>query len=229
MKDQVLLERTESITPLIAWLSTCLMAAGLGPLLDTHTHLLWLRGGCFGLVAAAGLEGAVRTRIRREQRRYQRALQNRCERTLQCYEAQRECQADLSTAIAHLLGGQAMPFDDPAGRHVEPPFHCSFPVDIFSVRRESASAYAETDHGLVTGRLANLSVSGFGLELDEPIARQLVVLSLLPPHDQDFDLLAELLWCQRDPDGQIRGGGRLMRVLAKCASAEPDEMSPQPR
>ena len=43
------------------------MAAGLGPLLDTHTHLLWLRGGCFGLVAAAGLEGAVRTRIRREQ------------------------------------------------------------------------------------------------------------------------------------------------------------------
>ena len=229
MKDQVLLQRTELITPLIAWLSTCLMAAGLGPLLDSRTHLLWLRGGCFGLVAAAGLEGVVRTRVRREQRHHQRAVQKRCERILQRYETQRDCQAELSTSIAHLLGGQAALVDDSAGRHRDPQFRCNFPVDVFPVRRESASAYAETDHGLVTGRLASLSNFDFGLELDEPLARQLVVISLLPPNDQDFDLLGELLWCERDPSGQIRGVGRLLRVLRKCAADMPGEVSPQPQ
>ncbi len=45
------------------------------------------------------------------------------------------------------------------------------------------------------------------------MSSRLVIIAILPPHDQEFDLLGEILWCDPFPNGQMRAGGRLLRVL----------------
>jgi PilZ domain len=208
----------ESIAPLIAWLSTCLLAGGLGALANPDVHTLWLRTGCFGLVAAVGLEGAARVRARGRSAKHRLALQRRWDRSLQMIVAERDSAAELRAAITRLL--PAMPSlareNDPSCE--EPRWSCDLDVEVFPVRRDSTSTYTATNDEMVAGRLGNLSNSGFGLELEQAIARPLVIISVLPPHEQEFDLLGEVLWCEPRPDGKLVAGGRLLRVLPRSAA-----------
>jgi hypothetical protein len=54
---------------------------------------------------------------------------------------------------------------------------------------------------------------------------------MLPPTEQEFDLLAEILWCDPCPDGRMRVGGRLLRILpmgtrssADCSSSDAEPL-----
>jgi len=47
---------------LIAWLSLCLLTAGLGQQIDAPIRELWIPIGLFGLVSAVALDIALRTR-----------------------------------------------------------------------------------------------------------------------------------------------------------------------
>jgi hypothetical protein len=205
-----------SLVTLIAWLSTCMLASGLGMMADPTMHSLWLRMGAFGLVAAAGLEGAARTRARRARIKCERKLTKRCERNLRQYTAERDSLAERKTAVACLLASQAHPPREVGDRRGEPRWSCDLAVEIVPVRRESDATYSATASPAVRGRLANLSNSGFGVELEAKSTGRLVVISFEPPFEQTFDLLAELLWCDSNADGKIRGGGRLLHILPKC-------------
>jgi hypothetical protein len=72
----------KSLSAYIAWLSTCLLAAAAGRLIDDYTRTTWLLFGAFGLVAAVGLQIASRTFDTRQNQKLQRVNQRRIERQL---------------------------------------------------------------------------------------------------------------------------------------------------
>ena len=72
----------KSLSAYIAWISTCLLAAAAGHLIDDFTRVTWILLGAFGLVAAVGLQVASRTFESRQNQKLQRANQRRIERQL---------------------------------------------------------------------------------------------------------------------------------------------------
>jgi membrane protein implicated in regulation of membrane protease activity len=72
----------KSLSAYIAWISTCLLAAAAGHLIDDFTRVTWILLGAFGLVAAVGLQVASRTFASRQNQKLQRANQRRIERQL---------------------------------------------------------------------------------------------------------------------------------------------------
>ncbi|BBO33394.1 hypothetical protein [Lacipirellula parvula] len=72
----------DSFATLIAWISTCLLAAGLSMLFSDHTRWVWTWWGCFGLTAALGLDVAARMRAHKRHEEIAQAVQDRFEREL---------------------------------------------------------------------------------------------------------------------------------------------------
>ncbi len=211
--------KRETLPTLIAWLSTCLMAAGLGTMIDPRTHNLWVQAGCFGLVAAVGLDVAARMRGRRKRMRQWRDAQRRCERSLAQVVAQRDVAGELRAAVTHLLA--TCPLTKREQRDTEEArWSCNMQVEVYAVRRDGHSTCPETDKIGVVGKLDNLSISGFGLQLEEQLASRLVIIAFAQPDEQPFDLLGEILWCDPRPDGRMRAGGRMLRVLPLGARRE---------
>jgi hypothetical protein len=205
--------KQESFPTLIAWLSTCLLAAGMGMMADHFTHVLWLQAGSFGLVAAVGLDATARMRWRRQRQKHWRAVEQRWDRRLERFVAQRDVVDELRGAIAQLLSTKPHESRERLSDNEESRFACNLLVEVYAVRRSEGSDGPQPDKVGVIGRLDNLSNSGFGLKLEEQMASRLVIIAVLPPHDQEFDLLGEILWCDPYPDGRMRAGGRLLRIL----------------
>jgi hypothetical protein len=55
----------KSLPTYIAWLSTCLLTAAAGQLIDDFTVTAWFIQGTFGLVSAVGLQVTSRTAVGR--------------------------------------------------------------------------------------------------------------------------------------------------------------------
>ena len=51
----------QSLSANIAWLSTCLLSAAAGHLIDDFMEITWFLLGTFGLIAAVGLQAAAGT------------------------------------------------------------------------------------------------------------------------------------------------------------------------
>ena len=220
-----------SIVALIAWLSTGLLTAGLGTMTDPSTQNLWLRAGCFGLVAAVGLDVAARMRAPPARAKSFRALKRRCERSsgIVC----RRTGYQHRTAHGRRTASDSATTD----RQRESGAIRGAALGVQSARQglrvpaRKLRRRAEQRHAEVIGRLENVSNSGFGMLLAEKLAVRLVIISILPPTEQEFELLAEILWCDPYPDGRMRAGGRLLRVLpsgsrgsADCPSLETEEI-----
>jgi hypothetical protein len=104
----------KSLSTYIAWLSTCLLAAAAGHLIDDYTRTTWLVLGTFGLVAAVGLQVASRTSKVREAEKLQRAAQLRMERQLGHPEGPDAADAEASESVKigrpdSVSGGVAAP------------------------------------------------------------------------------------------------------------------------
>ncbi|HEX4144979.1 MAG TPA: hypothetical protein VHY91_15850 [Pirellulales bacterium] len=211
-----------STVPLIAWLSTGLLTGGLGSMMDPSTQILWLRAGCFGLVAAVGLDVSARIRAKQKRIRHFRALQRRCDRSLEMFVSERDVADALRTATTHLLTVRPQKARENVSGE-EARWACNLPVEVYALRREDSAEWPDGNTVGIAGRMINLSNSGFGMMLAEPLAARLVIITMLPPSEQEFDLLAEILWCDACPDGSTRVGGRLLRVLpASCRGSADD-------
>ncbi len=202
----------QSLPTLIAWLSTCLIASGVGGLLSDVANTLWLQIGSFGLVSAVGLEIRARMRTRIRWGRITRGLQIRCQRELQQVAA--DCIVIEATrrAVARVLKG-ALPgplHGDP--HRAEERRACNLPAECICLKDCSK---AGADDATITrmGRLSNISTSGFAIELTEPLSPQRVVLSLVPADGRRIDILGDALWCDAHSDGSFTIGGRLIRAF----------------
>ena len=61
---RVAFTRRMSFVALIAWISICLLVAGLFPHMGTALGQVWIYFGLFGLVASVGLSEAIKTEVR---------------------------------------------------------------------------------------------------------------------------------------------------------------------
>ena len=128
------------------------------------------------------------------------------------FAAERDNASDLRKATAHLLATHPRTARANIAGVEEARWTCDLPVEVYAVRKENTDPYSQPDAVGVMGQLENLSNSGFGMLLDDQLSARLVIIALLPPQEQDFDLLAEILWCDPCPDGRMRVGGRLLRA-----------------
>ena len=203
--------KRETLPTLIAWLSTCMLAAGLGKIVEPYTHGLWLQAGCFGLVAAVGLDVSARMRWRRQRLKQWRDVQQRAIAPWRNM-SQKGTSRTSCAAVTHLLAANRLESREHLERE-EPRWSCNLQVEVYAVHRHGSSACPATDKTGVIGRLDNLSNSGFGLKLDQRLGSRLVIIAFPPPDEQEFDLLGEILWCDPYPDGRMCAGGRLLRFL----------------
>lgn len=72
----------DSLSTLIAWMSTCLLAGGASMLFSDQTRWIWMWWGCFGLIAALGLDIAARRRVLKRHDEILQAVQDRFEKEI---------------------------------------------------------------------------------------------------------------------------------------------------
>ena len=93
-----------SLATMIAWVSTCLLAAGISTLFSDSTRQMWMMWGSFGLAAAVGLDVVARFREHLRTEELKRIVTNRYERELQMQAAERRATAAIREAVRCILG-----------------------------------------------------------------------------------------------------------------------------
>lgn len=200
-----------SLATLIAWLSTCLLAGGISMMFSAGMRTLWIWWGCFGLVAAVGLEAAERLREHRRIQRMNRNVKIRCERELQSVANETEAIVATRRAVERLL--QACPTTKTvdASRRESERHQCNLPAELL-LRGSFESATASPANS-VPARLINISQHGFAVSVSESISPQQLVLIVAMPSGEQVNLLAEVRWSEQAAEGTITAGGRLIRAL----------------
>lgn len=213
------MERTTrtSVSTLMAWFSACLLAAGIGAEFGSSgVKSLWMQAGCFGLVAAVGLESANRLRTQRRMHDYRSLLRTRwdkeCERIL---TEQTVCQAKRK-ALGHMVSLEGLTAKESDVRRIEPRVNTDLKVAILTLPPAAVQG-AATDLVSRPARLRNISMNGFSISLDDHLLPQRSILSVTLEDGKMVDLVGEILWCHRAEEGDYTAGGRLIRVLSEHA------------
>jgi hypothetical protein len=196
----------------IAWVSTCLLAAGMGPLISPDVRTSWMQLGAFGLAAAVGLEISSRLRQFGHDQQSNRAIRRRYERELGQLTASRITSEAIDSAVGHILfsaNGEEMRLPP---RRVANRFRCKLPAMITELLDDEGHPERQSPQPF-PGELQDISRTGFGLTHDRPINMPYVFLSVTLPSEEPMQFLGEMVWCKRISNGQFKSGGRFVRVL----------------
>jgi hypothetical protein len=199
-----------TLPTLIAWLSTCLLASGIGMTFTEDLRSLWMHWGCLGLAAAAGLEATARVREQRRARKVARTAQKRFDRELRLVKTETEIVVAVQKIMAHLGKSQALPADG-QGRRADPRFACDLAVDVI-LASDLLNEGDDLPPKRLKLRITNISNSGFALTLPAPLPPQEIVI-VFTEDGRETTILGEIVWCDRQTDGAISAGGRFVRVL----------------
>jgi hypothetical protein len=199
-----------SLPTLIAWLSTCLLASGIGMTFTEDLRSLWMHWGCLGLAAAAGLEATARIREQRRARKVAKAAQKRCDRELHLVRTETEIVLVVQKIMARVGKSEALPADG-RGRRADPRLACDLAVDVI-LASDLLTGDGDFQPKRLELRITNISSSGFALALPSPLPPQEIVL-VFTEDGEETNILGEIVWCDRQTDGAISAGGRFVRVL----------------
>jgi len=219
---------TGSIASLIAWLSACLLAAGWGPRLDLQVRDLWVRIGCFGLVAAVGIEISNRVRPLVEIAAKDTAARRDADRKLaaKAAAAAAEAQRDRSLALADAVRRICQDHDrrDVTSRGSLADRQTLFcePVEVQCLEKDGTMK-ANQQQGTVTAHVRNISPSGVRLIHQDRIVSPRFLLPFVLSNGEAICLLFELTWQYRLAGGRYHSGGKLMDVVT------PDRAGHSPR
>ena len=203
---------TSSITTLIAWLSTCLLAGGISVSFSESLRALWMWWGCFGLAAAIGLEAASRIQERRRIHQADKRIRTRFERELQTATTENETNWALRQTVDRIGFLPKNSIKDPKGRRSAERHTLDLPVELLVRANDGSLSNRITSKA--SARLTNLSHTGFALTLAERLSPQQILLYVDSPAGDRVTLLGEIVWCDSQPDGAFAAGGRLIRVLS---------------
>jgi hypothetical protein len=201
-----------SLATLIAWLSTCLLAGGLSMMFSAGTRTLWVWWGCFGLVAAVGLEAAERFREHHRLQRISRNVKIRCERELQSVTNETDAIAATRRAVDRVLQMCPTTRTVDTSRRRSERHHCDLPAELL-LRGSTFESATPSTANCVPARLVNLSQHGFAVTVAEIIPQQQIVLIVELPNGEQMNLLAEVRWTEQEFEGKVMAGGRLIRAL----------------
>ena len=204
---------TANVATLIAWLSTCMLAGGIGVSFSESLRAMWMWWGCFGLAAAIGLEAASRIRESRRNNQVDKRIRTRFERELQSATSETETISALRQTVDRFFSLPLASTAEFKGRRVAERRMLDFPVELL-VRTNDNFQGNDGATTKTTARITNLSHNGFAIKLSERLSPQQILLFLDPPGGARVTLLGEILWCDSQSDDAYAAGGRLIRVLS---------------
>lgn len=200
-----------SLATIIAWVSTCMLAGGVGTLFGETTRSMWMLWGCFGLAAALGLDvvARVRERIRIEQMSL--VATNRFERDMNSALEENTTGAAIRAATARVLGRPLPATQAADARRSRERWPCDLDVELLFDQSPQGSGGQQV---LCTqiARVTNLSEGGFELTAAESLSRQKMRMIIAAATGGRQTMLGEVLWCSPQPDGSFSAGGRFLDV-----------------
>jgi hypothetical protein len=204
-----------SLATLIAWVSTCLLAGGIGTLLNESARTMWMIWGCFGLIAAIGLDIAVRAREWTRMDELELIATSRFERDIYYENEENEANSAIRKKVALLLGRlpPAPAHQEVALRRNKERYPCELDVELL-LHQGIHGAGSNQGVYRCNARITSLSESGFELKHSAPLPHQHMKMTIWAATGDEHTMLGELLWCSPQPDGSFLAGGRFLSVIA---------------
>ena len=202
-----------SLSTMIAWVSTCLLFSGISTLFSDSARMVWMTWGCFGLASAVGLDAVAQVRERMRVAHLNRVAVNRFERELSVdAEANRTHQA-IREAVNRLLGGLPSTSQKPSGRGSPPRYSCNLATELVLLGNGSGGVGSPRLSGQFC-RVTNLSDLGFELTIAERVPPKRLKMTINAANGERVTMLADVLWCEPQSDGVILAGGRFHDVVS---------------
>jgi hypothetical protein len=89
------------------------------------------------------------------------------------------------------------------------PLHCGITITPL---REPGASPQECSEGSFTGYVRDISPNGVGLIHDRPLEKASVILAFELENDECIQFIADVLWCEKQQDGQYISGGKFKRL-----------------
>lgn len=202
-----------SLSTLIAWVSSCLLAGGISTMFNDDTRMIWMHWGYFGLVSAVGLDITARVRERLRIEQLNRVAATRFDKEVHLEQETKESITVIREVITNLLDNsptQAEPHDSrrTAHRHI-----CQIPAEIRPFD-DTILTTAEEFANTYQANITNLSILGFELSLNKPLHLNKVTITFTTARHGQICILAQVLWCSPGASGVYLAGGRFLKIIS---------------
>ena len=207
-----------SLSTVIAWVSSCLLASGISTMFNENTRMVWMIWGSFGLASAVGLDVAARFRERIRIDGLNRIATGRFERDMKVDSDEKNAHAAIREAVVRLLHNSDKGQSGTSLRaEVRQP--CKLEAEILQCQDGEQSAVKHADVRLAA-KITNLSTLGFELTLIDPLPPQRITMFISTPESGLVTMNGEVLWCSPQSEGDHLAGGRFLNVVSV------DDLSP---
>jgi hypothetical protein len=210
-----------SVRSLAAWLSLCLLSASWGARLDPFLRDVWAQVGCYGLIAAVGLDLAERTRSVLKRKVLPATTRQRTERALADVAAKGMSLSAIAAAVRQVSQECDRRDLESGGRRKEPRVRFSHPVQVVPLGSDRIGQHNSAAN-TISADVRNISPSGVGLLHKDRIDGPQFWLHLELFNGETISVLVERLWQHRLPDGPYQSGGRFMEIAATDLRDESD-------
>jgi len=219
--ESILVAEGRSARSLTAWLSLCLLSAGWGARLDPFLRDVWTQVGCYGLVAAFGLDLAERARSVLMRKVLPATTRQLMERALADNVAKGVSLSAIASAVCQVSQDCDRRDLESPGRRKEWRVRFSHPVQVQPLGSDRIGQYNSAANA-ISADVRNISPSGVGLLHKDRIDSPQFWLDMDLINGETISVLVERLWQHRLPDGPYQSGGWFMEIAATDCALELD-------
>ena len=198
-----------SLSTIISWVSSCLLAGGLSTLFNESSRFIWISWGSFGLAAAVGLDVTARVRERKRIDGMKVTANKRFDRDMEYATDDKEANAAVREAIARILGRTPPAMQMGASRRTQLRYACDLEVELH-LRQGPRGAAGNDGISTRLARVTHLSESGFELSLTEHLPHRRMEMIIEAANGRRQTMFGEVLWDGPKGDGSIVAGGRFL-------------------
>ncbi len=201
------------IRGLVIYVSLCMAIAAWGALLGTGWSGWWAIFGAFGFVSAVGLDIRDRRLVRSMRQEREREATQRFVRKLDKVMSGMRAIDEIGTAVNEITRSisVAKVLDGACRGETRLPLNKGITIARLHDPDEMPD---ESSGESFTGYVRDISPKGVGLIHDRPIERGSVVLAFELESGDHIRLIADVLWCEVQEDGQYFSGGKLRKLVA---------------
>ena len=224
--QDMIIECPGYVARLIGYLSFGMLAAAFGSMFGQSWSRLWFIFGLLGLVSAFGLSVISRKRAQAKFQKVENELKREAEKHLskivnvevsfdEISEAVRRIQANVAAASA-----VDKKVDEKTGREARITLNAAVKITPLKWSQK-------VDDESILGQVRNISGYGFGLAHGRQIQRGYVLLEFELEGREPVQFIADLLWCEEQPDGRFYSGGKLLELVRSNTATDTHKEEPQ--
>jgi hypothetical protein len=202
-----------SLSTMIAWVSTCLLFSGISTLFSESARMVWMSWGCFGLASAVGLDAVAQVRERMRVAHLNRVAVDRFERELTVDAEANKAHLAIRETVNRLLGELPSTSQKPFGRGSLPRYSCNLATELVLLGNASGGV-GRPGSTRQFCRVTNLSELGFEITVAERVPPQRLRMTISAANGERVTMLGDVLWCEPQCDGVILAGGRFNDVVS---------------